>query len=575
MLIVKSQFLNEFKRFRQNALTTFKYTICRVGLEKMLDGRSSCLSSLFALFLVLSTGIAVIVPVPHNVQSFAQPVSLRYNLQMGEAFIADTPSLAYNITAIAQNNSLGFGPAYLLNGLTDSGYWYQAGVAYNWYPGFGGGTGFSFIYAVFAPNGSIVFPQASNSAGLQPFAGTVNNGDLILVTMTIGNGSSAGFLFMSAYDWNTGATALVSYRSFNATVFLGRGSAPEAAHGFFTGLMTEQYFSGTEISNPKFVSYTSTKGLDSSYMFIDMTDRLNNSVIFQTERFVTLQDGNVQELKWSNLTEFSTTFGFYTGDSKGQTFSPPVVNTSKGYSQPSGNNTQAFQPIISSTVSMCSGSQTLTGFSSFFSNGTIVIFSNTFNTEVNQELRLCYLLTLPPQSNATLHWLVNSTETLSQNYNSSVSVYNYTFLPSSPGLYLVTVVVDMGQKTFQALPLSISVSPKPWVREIAYNPASNTLFVNVSGGVAPFRYTWFLNGRNYTVTTVPYLELPNSKTSYAYVYVQVQDAFGSSVLGFYIEPALFSSLLRLVALLIAFLIISFLLVYLHSGRSHHNNYNSK
>jgi hypothetical protein len=37
------------------------------------------------------------------------------------------------VTAVAQTDaSSGYGPAYLLNGLTDKGYWYQVGLAWNW-----------------------------------------------------------------------------------------------------------------------------------------------------------------------------------------------------------------------------------------------------------------------------------------------------------------------------------------------------------------------------------------------------------------------------------------------------------
>ena len=56
---------------------------------------------------------------------------LNYDEQVGETFTQSFTSMAY-VTAVAQVNSDGIGPAYLLNGLSDKGYWYQVGLSYNW-----------------------------------------------------------------------------------------------------------------------------------------------------------------------------------------------------------------------------------------------------------------------------------------------------------------------------------------------------------------------------------------------------------------------------------------------------------
>ena len=55
-----------------------------------------------------------------------------YDQQVSMIFTQDFQALSYNVTAVSQTDSSGYGPAYLLNGLSDTGYWYQVGLAYNW-----------------------------------------------------------------------------------------------------------------------------------------------------------------------------------------------------------------------------------------------------------------------------------------------------------------------------------------------------------------------------------------------------------------------------------------------------------
>ena len=52
--------------------------------------------------------------------------------QLGLSFTQDFYSIAYNVTAVQQADSDGYGPAYLLNGLSNSDYWYQVGLSWNW-----------------------------------------------------------------------------------------------------------------------------------------------------------------------------------------------------------------------------------------------------------------------------------------------------------------------------------------------------------------------------------------------------------------------------------------------------------
>src|SRR5579864_7433622 len=73
--------------------------------------------------------------------------------QLALAETAASSGLAFNISATVQADANGYGPAYLVNGLTDQGDWFQAGIAYDWMCGNGYAAGFSFVYEVWAPGG--------------------------------------------------------------------------------------------------------------------------------------------------------------------------------------------------------------------------------------------------------------------------------------------------------------------------------------------------------------------------------------------------------------------------------------
>ena len=162
---------------------------------------------------------------------------LSYDEQFGLTFTQDFSSLAYNVTAVQQTYENNWGPAYLLNGLSNQGYWYQVGIAWNWpYISSGYNSGFNFFYEVYSPTGVSIFPT-NVGGGLQKFSSQVNQGDSILLSLTF----SSGNVVMYAYDWNTHATASETYSSQGATYFVGSPTSDANSQGFFTGLMTEQY----------------------------------------------------------------------------------------------------------------------------------------------------------------------------------------------------------------------------------------------------------------------------------------------------------------------------------------------
>jgi hypothetical protein len=64
--------------------------------------------------------------------ALASVATPNYDEQIGATFTQDVAALTYNVTAVAQTDSDGYGPAYILNGLTSAGYWYQVGLSWHW-----------------------------------------------------------------------------------------------------------------------------------------------------------------------------------------------------------------------------------------------------------------------------------------------------------------------------------------------------------------------------------------------------------------------------------------------------------
>jgi hypothetical protein len=161
--------------------------------------------------------------------------------------------LAYNVTVIAQSDPDGLGPAYLLNGLSTSEYWYQIGVSYNWsyLNPVNGSThfdGFQATYNIFDPNGTVVAPACEGNVcggGTLNFSGPLYNGDKVLLSLNL----SGGNVTLLAKDWNTGATATVSFSSYKAYGFEGTLFPQSSGRG--TGLMTEWYHDSAFYYDPQ------------------------------------------------------------------------------------------------------------------------------------------------------------------------------------------------------------------------------------------------------------------------------------------------------------------------------------
>lgn len=207
------------------------------------------------------------------------PQTVRYSDQYVLQFAENFTSLKFNVTAASVNDTYGFGPAYLLNGLTDAAYWYQLGLAWNWVESGGSSfsPGFNLIFQVWGLDDQPVYPE-DGKVGIQSFSGSVNDGDLVQLSLVF----SEGNVVMTAYDWNTTSSSLQSYPA-RGTQF----SGSQGPSYFFTGLMTEWYHVNYEVCTTETVSFSSkTVAVESGWMCINrwshtsLTDGVRTQIAF-------------------------------------------------------------------------------------------------------------------------------------------------------------------------------------------------------------------------------------------------------------------------------------------------------
>lgn len=176
-----------------------------------------------------------------------------YDEQEIIAFNQNFTVLSYNFTAVAQQSHSGYGPAYLLNGVSNTGYWYQVGISYKWHSEINGtsyrDSGFSGLYEAFEPNATSVFPSNGGSGTLVV---DIQPGDAINLALSVLSNQTVEFQIT---DFTTNSQASAYYNSFGATYFAAL-SGPYSNSTFFTGLMTEFYHVSPYYGNESKVTYT-------------------------------------------------------------------------------------------------------------------------------------------------------------------------------------------------------------------------------------------------------------------------------------------------------------------------------
>ena len=214
------------------------------------------------------------------------PPAVNYDEQIGMTFTQSFTSLSYNVTAVQQTDSDGYGPAYLLNGVTNNGYWYQIGITYNWPGNVGYIPGWAVVYEVWDNAGNSIFPT-NGGGGLANFTGPVNNGDRVLLSLYFAGSQ----VQMNVKDWNTGASGSEPYAAFGST-FLGLTTTADA-NGYFTGPMTEWYHVSPYYATDRAVTYDNPNTrLASADVWADEFDANTFASLFGSDQVLTFTNPN-------------------------------------------------------------------------------------------------------------------------------------------------------------------------------------------------------------------------------------------------------------------------------------------
>lgn len=171
-----------------------------------------------------------------HVKKFANAVE-----QVMGSLTVNSRELDYTLTARAQSDSSGYGTAYLLNGLSDKGYWFQIGISYNpagmdaqgplYIPGF------QVVFNIFNPEKKSITID-SNVAGMLDFNNKIKDGDKVALRLYF----DKGYVVMQVRDLRSNAKAMMGYDSNGAQTFVGT-SLRSNPQGFFSGPMVERHTS--------------------------------------------------------------------------------------------------------------------------------------------------------------------------------------------------------------------------------------------------------------------------------------------------------------------------------------------
>jgi hypothetical protein len=290
-------------------------------------------------------------------------VSLNYDELLGLTY-TETPinSLGFNVTAVEQSSidSYGAGPGYLVCGLSNMGYWYEVGLAWNW-PLSNGGyqSGFSFLYEVFDSSGNSIFP-ADGGGGLLNFSAPVNANDNVNIALSF----SGGNVTMTGHDWSTKANASESFSAEGATYFTGSPYAVSDEEGYFTGLLTEQYHADPYYGNVEEVTFSeSGHAFSSAWMWIEEYNSVSGTTQFSDQTVSPVSYANptqFQSFSSNGATEYSDAYEFITGPMTGTTTTSTTTTTpTTTTTTTSLTSTATSTTTVTSTVTQTS-TQTLT-----------------------------------------------------------------------------------------------------------------------------------------------------------------------------------------------------------------------
>ncbi|QXJ28023.1 hypothetical protein J5U23_00891 [Saccharolobus shibatae B12] len=344
------------------------------------------------------------------------------------AYPVSTNLIAY-VKVISQTSDSGYGPAYLLNAITNNDWWYQIGVAYNWpYTNGSFDPGFHMIYMVWNSSGDSVIGPV-----LLSFNGNVNNGDEIMLEIEISNGN----IVLSAYDNSTGAKAVATVNANGASSIV---TDLNFLHGYITGLMTEWYhlraYFGGELGVVYRLQYLTTSftlGINEMYLTSPPQSIASNEVAYSVSNNYTFYD-----LSYIGAYAASNGYYFITGDLYpiflnykviGGSFNIPINVT---YFYDSFKETVRLPSLIfvDSNSNISLPSMVLNGLSRIVSlNSTPILANRSGNLTVYYQLQ--YFININVPVNASINGIYTTLSSGWYNASIKVAISPFTYYPNS------------------------------------------------------------------------------------------------------------------------------------------------
>ncbi len=177
-----------------------------------------------------------------HVKRFANAVE-----QVMGSLTANSKELDYTLIARSQRDSSGYGIAYLLNGLSNKGYWFQVGISYDpagmdskgplYIPGF------QVVFNIYGPQKNPITID-SNVAGMLNFKNKIADGDKVELKLYF----KEGYVVMRVRDLRTNAIATIGYDAKGADIFDGT-QLRSNKEGFFSGPMVERHTAISRATN--------------------------------------------------------------------------------------------------------------------------------------------------------------------------------------------------------------------------------------------------------------------------------------------------------------------------------------
>ena len=178
-----------------------------------------------------------------------------YDEQEIISFDQNFTSLSYNVKAVEQKDSAGYGPSYLLNGLSNKGFWYQVGISYLWPTHIANQSyywnGWTYVCEEFDYAGKSIFQVAG---GKNIILMNIRNQDTVNLNLYF---KSNGSVVMKVVDFNNSVSEARTFSAFGADSFVGTRNTSSNI-GLFTGLMTEWYHTTPYYGNESNVTYESS-----------------------------------------------------------------------------------------------------------------------------------------------------------------------------------------------------------------------------------------------------------------------------------------------------------------------------